>query len=217
MQFVIQDALARAQLTPSDLVALGITNQRETTVLWDRATGVPVHNALNWQDMRTDHLVREIGGQRPPLGDKHASVGFPEHPLSRPPKRITVGAVSVQHDDVAKAGSGQCRERVVAIHLERRGTHAEGTRIFVERDRDSVGNGGRYERVDPVRQTHSQFERNGVVSPVVYHPMGLDRADRYEYGVDSLRDDLPSFEPVQFFEQPAVLRRLLGRHPSTHQ
>ena len=45
-----------------DLVGLGITNQRETTVLWDRATGAPVHNAITWQDMRTDHLVRELGG-----------------------------------------------------------------------------------------------------------------------------------------------------------
>jgi glycerol kinase len=62
VQFVIEDALARAQLGVGDLVALGITNQRETTVLWDRETGVPVHNALNWQDMRTDHLVREIAG-----------------------------------------------------------------------------------------------------------------------------------------------------------
>ena len=44
----------------------GITNQRETTVLWDRATGTPVHNALNWQDMRTDHLVHELGGDAGP-------------------------------------------------------------------------------------------------------------------------------------------------------
>ena len=41
--------------------ALGITNQRETTVVWDRATGRPVHNAINWQDTRTDQLIREIG------------------------------------------------------------------------------------------------------------------------------------------------------------
>jgi len=62
VQYVIGDALAKVQLSASDLVALGLTNQRETTVLWDRATGVPVHNAINWQDMRTDHLVRELGG-----------------------------------------------------------------------------------------------------------------------------------------------------------
>ena len=46
----------------ADLAALGITNQRETTVLWDRETGEPVHNAIVWQDTRTDELVRELGG-----------------------------------------------------------------------------------------------------------------------------------------------------------
>ena len=66
VQYVVQDALATVGLAVGDVVALGITNQRETTVLWDRATGVPVHNALNWQDMRTDHLVRELGGDAGP-------------------------------------------------------------------------------------------------------------------------------------------------------
>jgi glycerol kinase len=59
---VVASALENAQLQPRDLLALGITNQRETTVLWDRATGEPVHNAINWQDMRTAHLVRELAG-----------------------------------------------------------------------------------------------------------------------------------------------------------
>ena len=63
---VVDDALATAGVALGDLVALGITNQRETTVLWDRATGVPVHNALSWQDTRTDHLVRELGGEAGP-------------------------------------------------------------------------------------------------------------------------------------------------------
>jgi glycerol kinase len=63
VQRVISDALATAQLAARDLVAVGLTGQRETTVLWDRETGAPVHNALNWQDMRTDHLVRELGGE----------------------------------------------------------------------------------------------------------------------------------------------------------
>jgi glycerol kinase len=66
VQHVIHDALATAQLSSRDLVGLGITNQRETTVLWDRATGAPVHHALNWQDMRTDHLVQELGGDEGP-------------------------------------------------------------------------------------------------------------------------------------------------------
>ncbi len=63
---VIAHALHEADLTPRDLAAVGITNQRETTLLWDRATGRPVHNALVWQDTRTDSLVAEFarnGGQ----------------------------------------------------------------------------------------------------------------------------------------------------------
>jgi glycerol kinase len=63
VQHVVADALAAAELSVTDMLALGITNQRETTVLWDAATGKPVRNAINWQDMRTDHLVRELGGE----------------------------------------------------------------------------------------------------------------------------------------------------------
>ena len=59
---VVQGALDKAQLQPSDLVALGIANQRESTVVWDRETGAPVHNAINWQDTRTDQLIRELAG-----------------------------------------------------------------------------------------------------------------------------------------------------------
>jgi glycerol kinase len=59
---VVREALASASLTVRDLVALGITNQRETTVVWDRATGEPVHNAISWQDTRTDRLVDELAG-----------------------------------------------------------------------------------------------------------------------------------------------------------
>lgn len=59
---VVAGALARAGLRADQLSALGITNQRETTVLWDRATGKPVHNAIVWQDTRTATLCRQIGG-----------------------------------------------------------------------------------------------------------------------------------------------------------
>jgi glycerol kinase len=57
---VVQDALSKAQLSLADIVALGITNQRETTLVWDRETGEPVQNAINWQDIRTDHLIHEL-------------------------------------------------------------------------------------------------------------------------------------------------------------
>ena len=50
---VAADALAQAQITAGDLAALGITNQRETTILWDRRTGDPIHHAIVWQDRRT--------------------------------------------------------------------------------------------------------------------------------------------------------------------
>src|SRR5579859_1326557 len=50
---VAQAALAKAGLKSCDIAALGITNQRETTVIWDRKTGAPIHNAIVWQDRRT--------------------------------------------------------------------------------------------------------------------------------------------------------------------
>ena len=56
---VIAEALSGAGLKARDLVTVGITNQRETTLLWERSTGRPMHNALVWQDTRTDALVAE--------------------------------------------------------------------------------------------------------------------------------------------------------------
>jgi glycerol kinase len=60
---VVTEALGRAHLRPRDIAAVGITNQRETTVVWDRETGVPVYNAIVWQDRRTadfcDQLKRD--------------------------------------------------------------------------------------------------------------------------------------------------------------
>ncbi|HQV69872.1 MAG TPA: glycerol kinase GlpK [Thermoflexales bacterium] len=76
VQEVIAGALAKAGLTAADLAAVGVTNQRETTVVWDRKTGKPVYNAIVWQDTRTDKICAELGkkgGQ-----DKfRAKVGLP--------------------------------------------------------------------------------------------------------------------------------------------
>lgn len=63
VQAVVRDALAQASLTHADIAAFGITNQRETTVVWDRATGEPVYNAIVWQDTRTDALIKQLGDQ----------------------------------------------------------------------------------------------------------------------------------------------------------
>ena len=68
-------ALKNAELTGADIAAIGITNQRETTVIWDRKTGEPLHNAIVWQDTRTDKICSQLaadggagGGGRPPAG-----------------------------------------------------------------------------------------------------------------------------------------------------
>jgi glycerol kinase len=65
-QDVTRGALQKAGLQPSDLAAVGITNQRETTVVWERSSGRPIHNAVVWQDTRTDVICEELardGGQ----------------------------------------------------------------------------------------------------------------------------------------------------------
>ncbi len=59
---VIGEALARAGIEAGEIEAIGITNQRESTVVWDRESGRPIHNAIVWQDTRTDGLVREFSG-----------------------------------------------------------------------------------------------------------------------------------------------------------
>ena len=57
---VIDGALLKAGLTGGDLAGIGITNQRETTVLWSRATGKPLGNAIVWQDTRTTPILEEL-------------------------------------------------------------------------------------------------------------------------------------------------------------
>ncbi len=71
---VMQVALRRAGLTPAELAAIGVTNQRETTIVWNKNTGKPYYNAIVWQDTRTDKICNELakeGGQdrfRPKVG-----------------------------------------------------------------------------------------------------------------------------------------------------
>jgi glycerol kinase len=73
---VIQGALRKGDIDTADIIAVGITNQRETAVVWDKKTGLPVYNAIVWQDTRTDQICNELakdGGQ-----DRfRAKVGLP--------------------------------------------------------------------------------------------------------------------------------------------
>ena len=57
---VMMEVIAQTGISPKEIAAIGITNQRETTVLWDRATGRPIHNAIVWQCRRTAPLVDEL-------------------------------------------------------------------------------------------------------------------------------------------------------------
>ena len=65
-------ALERAGIGPRDLAGIGITNQRETTAIWDRATGKPIHRAIVWQDRRTAELCGKlkVGGYEPLVTEK---------------------------------------------------------------------------------------------------------------------------------------------------
>ncbi len=58
---VVSAAMAKLGVAPADLAAVGITNQRETTLLWDKATGRPIANAIVWQDTRTAALTEALG------------------------------------------------------------------------------------------------------------------------------------------------------------
>ncbi len=59
---VIAETMEAAQVTAADIRAVGITNQRETTLVWDSVTGEPLANAIVWQDTRTDALCKQLGG-----------------------------------------------------------------------------------------------------------------------------------------------------------
>ncbi|MFD1213805.1 glycerol kinase GlpK [Arthrobacter sp. GCM10027362] len=76
---VVGVALSRAGLTRHDIAAVGLTNQRETTVVWDRHTGEPVCNAIVWQDVRTQQLCDELAADEGPDRFK-AATGLPLSP-----------------------------------------------------------------------------------------------------------------------------------------
>ena len=74
---VVGQALAKGNIAKDDLVAVGITNQRETAVVWDRTTGQPVYNAIVWQDTRTQRIAEELGALGGGADRYKAKVGLP--------------------------------------------------------------------------------------------------------------------------------------------
>ena len=77
---VVMSALNRTNLSATDLTAVGVTNQRETTVVWNRKTGRPYYNAIVWQDTRTDRIAAAL--DRDGRGDViRRKAGLPVSPL----------------------------------------------------------------------------------------------------------------------------------------
>src|SRR5689334_21255305 len=76
-QEVVEEALKEAGASAGDIAGVGITNQRETAVVWDRNTGEPVHNAIVWQDTRTQAIVDELGALGGGAERYKAKVGLP--------------------------------------------------------------------------------------------------------------------------------------------
>ena len=73
-QHVVRGALDKSGADVTDIAAIGITNQRETTLIWERETGRPVYNAIVWQDTRTDAICNELakGADRTASGPRPA-------------------------------------------------------------------------------------------------------------------------------------------------
>jgi glycerol kinase len=85
-QDVVTGALADAGAAAADIAAVGVTNQRETTVVWDRATGAAIHPAIVWQDTRTDTMCRELGALGGGADRYRDRVGLPLAPYFAGPK-----------------------------------------------------------------------------------------------------------------------------------
>ncbi|MFX0122719.1 MAG: glycerol kinase GlpK [Candidatus Hodarchaeota archaeon] len=74
-QLVMRETLNNAQITLKDLVAIGVTNQRETTIVWDRKTGLPIHNAVVWQCVRTAEICEKLKKEElEPLVKEHTGL-----------------------------------------------------------------------------------------------------------------------------------------------
>jgi len=104
VQLSVTRALSSVGAEPRDLVAVGIANQRETTVVWERDTGKPVRHAIGWQDTRTDSLVAELS-QRPGAADVQQRSGIPLGSyVSAPKLRWILDRTPGLRDRVARGG-----------------------------------------------------------------------------------------------------------------
>jgi len=99
---VAREALTKAALKAGDIAALGITNQRETTLLWNRASGVPIHHAIVWQDRRTEPLCAQLRARAGFAEQLRRSTGLVVDPYFSGTKiRWLLDHVSGAHADAA--------------------------------------------------------------------------------------------------------------------
>ena len=98
-----REALAKANLQAADIAALGITNQRETTVVWRRANGAPIHHAIVWQDRRTEPLCAQLRARDGFVEQVRRSTGLVIDPYFSGTKiRWLLDRVSGAHADAAR-------------------------------------------------------------------------------------------------------------------
>ena len=99
---VAREALAKANLKAGDIAALGITNQRETTLLWNRVSGTPIHHAIVWQDRRTEPLCAQLRAREGFADQVRRSTGLVIDPYFSGTKiRWLLDQVSGAHVDAA--------------------------------------------------------------------------------------------------------------------
>ena len=101
---VAHEAIAGAGLQPRDIKAIGITNQRETTVVWERTTGKPIHNAIVWQDRRTAAACERLESQRPRSHDHRQDRTARSTPISPAPRSHGCSTMSPAPASRAEAG-----------------------------------------------------------------------------------------------------------------
>jgi len=94
---VVRGVIDKARARPEDVAAIGITNQRETAVIWNRKTGAPIHRAIVWQDRRTAELCRRLNaaGHGKPVQERTGLLRDISELFAK--ERMNVTAVQTQH------------------------------------------------------------------------------------------------------------------------